>query len=144
MNRLMSMFLLAIAGLIFATPAGAVTAVSEQTYVINSGQYAGHLIWVDRIERSNDGREIVHIAVDGKFEVNVPGHGKFYLTVIGHSPVDREAFENSDLSLSNTEWNSSASVAEGYETWKDDEGGVWTLTVSDVIAATILAIENGL
>ena len=126
-GRWLAPFLLAM-GLV--SVAHAVEPVVGETYVLTSGEYEGHLVWVGKIEESSPS-PIVHLAVNGPFHSG--GNAGFVIPLFGHLPIAVEAFRDSDLAVSEEKWSAEESVEEGYEVWIDARGGVFTLSISDAV-----------
>ena len=74
---------------------------------------------------------IVHIAVTN-VRVRNPNAEGGYSTVIGHIPMSQSALRDSVTELL-ASGQQADQVAEGLETWREAQGGVFTVSVSEAV-----------
>lgn len=91
---------------------------------------------IGRIDTLADGKAAVSISV---FDVpSPPNYPVDHPTMsMGHVPMDRDALAASVDSLLATGVAPDTAFEEGYKIWKDANGGVFTLTVQDIVAGLL-------
>jgi hypothetical protein len=81
---------------------------------------------VGRIDESPDGR-IVHVWVDDvRFGPSPQTH-------IPHAPMSEDAVARSGTNRLETGIRATERFETGYQTWKDDRGGVFTITIAELV-----------
>ena len=95
-----------------------------------------------RIGRMEDNGATVHISLWG-ISVAEPGLPIASPFVAGHLPISAEALAQSVDRLVNEPAPENLRFEEGYQTWRDAHGGVFTITVSEIVDA-ILQSARGL
>jgi len=93
----------------------------------------GSLLKIGRVETDpafQQGRPIYHISVIG-VHMGVDRH----VTEIGHLPVSQETLDMSVIALSDSN-APFPNVENGIEQWRQAKGGVFTLTVAQIVAVT--------
>ncbi len=93
----------------------------------------GSLLKIQRIEsypssRTDETRRVYHISIIG-VRVGPTAQG-----ALPHLPVSRETLDNSVIRRSNSAV-AFPRVDDGVEIWRRDQGGVFTLSVADIVGA---------
>ena len=83
-----------------------------------------------KIEKSTD-LTIVHIRIDD-VKINNPHAPSKLSEFVPHAPIDREALAGSVTELERTV-KDIPDYAEGYRTWKQNQGGVFTTSVAEIV-----------
>jgi len=91
-------------------------------------------VLIDRIEPFGE-RTVVHVTI---IDVPTPRGA----TVFGHAPFDRAALDASIDRLVATDVPIPAEFEAGYARWKADRGGIFTITVDQMIALTLKSLES--
>lgn len=88
------------------------------------------------VARTEHEGTIVHISV---FGVDVPesAYGPATRITIAHLPFARSSLAHSVLSLISTDATPAAAFEDGYAQWKQAKGGIFTLSVKEVIDTLI-------
>jgi hypothetical protein len=84
--------------------------------------------------------EVVHVSVDG-VRIPNPVHPDRFSTAIGHVPITREAFDRSVLDV--VETVAGDPDLENYQVWRDEGGGVFTHSLSDIVTFVESALRGG-
>ena len=115
------------------------TIIPEEgrTYEIASGEYADSLIWVGKIEKYKDEKTIVHISIMGPFVKD-----GIIVPMVGHAPMTLEAFSKSSVQESSQVFDRNSIFWEGYSVWKGENGGVFIITVSEIIDVAFQPLLN--
>ena len=110
-----------------------ITGAHAQTSDIREGQVwtfknssAAARLVVQKIEPYGQGLQVVHVSIYG-----LPQTGTFAGTV-SHLPFNRKALEASLDKITNDKPRADLGFAEGYQEWKNAQGGVFTITVAEV------------
>lgn len=110
-----------------AIPASAFAQVAAgQVWTFNNAPSDAARIAIYKIERMGD-KEAVHVSI-----YNLPKEGMFS-GAISHMPFERKALESSLDRLTDETAPRSESLEEGYRTWLLDNGGIFTIPVSDAV-----------
>ena len=111
--------------------------VQGQTYSIVGGPYAGKLVWVGLIERREGLEDVVHVSIRGPFAQEC-----MIIPLIGHVPMTAEAFESSALQVHDEAWEQKDLLRQGYNEWREAGGGVFILTVSEIIETVFVPLTQ--
>jgi hypothetical protein len=132
--------LLALA-VMYATPAWSAAEMRQltvgQIWTIKDSPGPDTRIVIGRIEG-----DIIHISI---FDVPTPPDYPLRKgpISIGHSPFARAAIDESIDDLLGSTGKTESSFEEGYEHWKSNNGGYFTVPVSKAIAFTLEAVTKG-
>jgi len=125
------MAILALFGLVAAAPALAETAFAPgQIWTLKSDAFPGALVEIGKTE-SLGGHPIVHVTVLNVPVINAAGQPD--TTTLGHLPFDEAALRKSVGELVKTGAPPYPRFEEGYDTWKSANGGVFTISLPEVI-----------
>lgn len=121
-----------------AGAASAQTAIAEgQVWTFNDAPAESARVFIQKIEPYGDG-EAVHVTIYG-----LPMRPRPFDGTIAHMPFERAALEASLDSLMDEPPRSDLPFSGGYRTWRDDNGGVWTLSIREAIAVTMKTMLAG-
>lgn len=90
---------------------------------------------IGKIEPYGDG-EVVQLQLYGIPELSGPDYGSVSGS-IGHAPFDRSVIEASVLTLEAIDWAPDTAFWEGYQTWAENEGGIWTIPPAEVVQTVL-------
>ena len=88
-------------------------------------------ITILKVESREDGNTTVHIRVDG-LKLRNPRAPTGHNEVLPHAPIDAVALDRSVVTMDSTV-ETLPEFEEGYRTWKDSKGGVFTITVAEIL-----------
>ena len=91
-----------------------------------------------RIDKRRD-RTIIHVQLEGLHIRSCEGAPE--LNSIMHAPIDKDALDRSVLSLLRT--GSVPAFEEGYSRWRADCGGVYTITLAEMISVDEMTWNRG-
>ena len=104
----------------------------EWSYHTRPDEVSSTLV-VLRIDADSSLGTIVHIAVN-RVRIRNPRAPGGYSTTLPHAPVSERALRASITGLV-TESVPLPDFREGYDLWKRGKGGVWTLSMAEIVAA---------
>jgi hypothetical protein len=131
----MMKFVLAVfAACQFATMASAQDIELEvgQVWTIQNAPSEATRVWIGRIEAFGNADTAVHITL-----YDLPRIGGFGGEV-SHLPFDEATLRRSLDTLIASDQPNRPNFEMGYDNWKDAEGGVFTITVSEVYETVLL------
>jgi hypothetical protein len=88
-----------------------------------------------------DGGQTIHISLWGQPIDDASGLGS--PLVAGHLPISADALRRSVDRVANEAPPEDLPFQEGYQTWKDAEGGVFTITVAEIVSLMTETIARG-
>jgi len=136
--RFWSMALLAFFAALGVTTSAAQTAPDlavGQVWSITDANYASVRVTIARIEKVGD-QDVVHVTLQG---VPLPDGEKIE---VGHMPFAASALKGSLETLEATNGRPAATFSEGYEYWKADRGGYYTITVPQAVATIVQSLYS--
>jgi hypothetical protein len=131
--------LILVCGLLWMPVAFAETPPFEvgQVWSLNAPMAPSARVRIGRIE--NDG-DVIHISLWGQ---PVPeGLSLASPLTMSHLPISREALAASVTSVVTEPPPADLQFEEGYGIWRDDRGGVFTLTVSEIVDAILQTVPR--
>ena len=120
------------------TASGPFAAGQVWRYRTRPGEEASRAI-VGRVETDDEGQVIVHVKLTDLRLVAPQAPGGFYPS-LSHAPVAAEAFAASVIAPV----SESADLAEfedGYQMWAEDHGGVFTVSLAEIVEVTEQALQ---
>ncbi|QTC92348.1 hypothetical protein [Brevundimonas goettingensis] len=136
--RFWSMVVLAVALLVSATP-GAARTVPDlalgQIWTLSDPASPSVRVTIGRIEKVGD-QDVVHVTLRG---VPLPDGEKIE---VGHMPFAAAALRGSLGSLEATNGRTARTFSQGYDYWKADHGGFYTIPVPQAIAAMVQSLAS--
>lgn len=113
--------------LVLFAPMSAYAQISAgQVWTYKNASSDAARVAIYKIERIA-GKEAVHVSI-----YNLPNNGMFS-GEISHMPFERKALESSLDRLTDETAPPSENMEEGYRTWLLDNGGIFTIPVSDAV-----------
>jgi hypothetical protein len=88
-----------------------------------------------------DGGQTIHISLWGQPIDDASGLGS--PLVAGHLPISADALRRSVDRVVNEAPPENLRFQEGYDTWKEAEGGVFTISVHDIVSVMVETIAGG-
>lgn len=97
-----------------------------------------------RIGRIEDNGETVHISLWG-VPARIPQDSDVLGSSLaaGHLPITKTALRASVAALVSEEAPADLGFEEGYRTWRDAHGGVFTISVSEVVDVIFSTVRDG-
>jgi hypothetical protein len=89
---------------------------------------------VGRVEKDEEGNVIVHVKLVGVRLID-PGAPRGFWPELSHAPVAEDAFAESVTELT-SEAPDLTGHDEGYRTWRENRGGVFMVSLADVLHFT--------
>jgi hypothetical protein len=138
MRALLAAFAVMVVSLASTGVAMAQTAIAEgQVWTFKNAPAETARVVIMRIEPYGDG-EAVHVSIYG-----LPTHPAPFDGTIAHMPFERSALEASLSTLMDETPRVDLPFSGGYRMWRDDHGGVWTLSIREAIATVMKTMLDG-
>lgn len=102
---------------------------------------AGSLLRIGKIETDPKLGPVFHISIIGA-KVRNPDAGRGFSSELAHFPVSKATLDQSVTRLSQAR-PAFPDYREGYEEWRRANGGVFTLSVAEIIAVVEEALQRG-
>jgi hypothetical protein len=120
--------------------AGAPDVEVGQVWTIHDAPSDQTRLTITLIEKMPDGRTVVHASVEG-IGTGVSAFGFEFIGEILHMPFSLESIEKSLDELVRSNAPIKAEFLAGHATWLADEGGIYTITVSEAIDVTLETLQ---
>lgn len=108
-----------------------------QVWSFKTDTFHTNQVVIHRIAPFSDSLTSVHVTVKGAVPVS-----KDQTMALGHLPFEYEAFLGSLDEFLGESIEGQAAFEEGYEYWKSDGGGVFTVSIHDAIAMVVETNSN--
>lgn len=109
----------------------------QQIWSFETDLYSDNAIIIHAIEPYGDNLTCVHITIMGNVKIS-----ENEVMKLGHMPFELETLKHSLKECLGTTSENQTSFQEGYNYWKDANGGIFTISIHDAIGVIVETAIN--